>query len=172
MDDNGLADGALFIGGQRDRLGSAAAKDGAVAGSEPGRERRSGGSGIVVGDGCFDGDGGCGRGRCGPGSRGGRVQGHRRDLRMYEKSIFGDMEVIVFIEPYMPVNAGAFIKPAFILGGIHADGEDIVAAKAQVIGEIAGEAAIAAGVITKIKAVDPNLAVAVYAVEADDKAPA
>ena len=79
------------------------------------------------------------------------------------------MGVLVLVEPHVPIDARAFIKPTFILGGVHADDDDVVAVVIDEVGDVVGHADVAAGVGAKVKAVDPNLGIAEHPIKLDLK---
>ena len=74
------------------------------------------------------------------------------------------VEWIGFDEPDVSVDAGAFIKPAFLAGGIHADGDDVVPAVIEKLTEVIAEAVVAAGFVAKVMSVDPDPGITVNAV--------
>src|ERR1700743_3076434 len=96
-------------------------------------------------------------------------RGKTLDIGMYEQTILRNMKVIVLIQPDMPVNAGSFIIPAFILGSIHTDGHHIFLSVPDISGDVTGKAAITAGIGAAIKTVDPDFAVPIDAIELNDK---
>ena len=70
-----------------------------------------------------------------------------------------------FCKPYMPVDAGSFIEPAFFHGRVNAHGNNIVAAVIKVIGNVVTEADVAAVFGAKIKTIDPNNRIAEHTVK-------
>ncbi len=106
----------------------------------------------------------------------GRILIDKRRLNRYSRRIIqgvavnkdaitGKMEIVVFIQPYMAVNARAFVKPPFVLGSVDAYSNYVVPVEIQVIRYIVRHPAIAAGVVAEVDAVDPYLTVAEDAVE-------
>jgi hypothetical protein len=60
----------------------------------------------------------------------------------------------------MAVNAGAFIKPAFILAGIRPDYDGVFSGEVEEVRDIVGRAAIAAEMTAHITVVDPDFTIA------------
>src|SRR6185437_2195252 len=107
---DGLGKRSGFVGTQRHGLDRGAAKQPAVAAVEIGGNVGCRGNSVVVSDGGFNGD----RSRRGT------------NFGMYVKAVFGNVDVVVFIEPYMTIDTRPFVIPPFVLGGIHTNDEDIV----------------------------------------------
>ncbi len=84
----------------------------------------------------------------------------------------GDVERIGFDEPDVAIDSGAFVPPAFVVGGVGAEGEDIFFAVVEIVGEVVAEGGVAAGVAAEAVAVDPDDGVAEDAVEFDGDAAA
>ena len=76
------------------------------------------------------------------------------------------MKGMGFLQPYVPVDAGAFIEPAFFQGGIGPYGEEVLAAVIDVLGEVVDLCGIAAGLVAQVEAVKPDAGVAEDAVKA------
>ena len=91
------------------------------------------------------------------------------EIGVSKNAIGGNVRVLVLVEPNVPIDARAFIKPAFILGGVHADDDDVVAVIIDEVGDVVGHADVATGVGTEVKAVDPNLGIAENAIKLDLK---
>ncbi len=79
----------------------------------------------------------------------------------------GDMDGVGDGEPDVAVDAGTFVEPAFLAGGVDADDEFIFLAGEGVFGDVEVEAGVAAGVAAEAMAVEPDEGVAEDAVEGE-----
>ncbi len=86
-----------------------------------------------------------------------------------KNAIAGDVGVLVLVEPHVPIDARSFIKPAFVLGGVYAHYNDVVAVVIDEVGDVVGHADVATGVGAEVKAIDPNLGIAENAIKLDLK---
>src|SRR5260370_27879126 len=78
---------------------------------------------------------------------------------MYKYPILCNVHVLIRVKPYMTVNARPLIIPTFVLRSIHPHGQYILSVKPYIIRNIKFKSAVAAGIPTQVKTVDPNLAV-------------
>src|ERR1700754_2905415 len=69
------------------------------------------------------------------------------------------MGLVYDIQPRMPVDARAFIKPALILAGIGPYHHRVLSMHPQKIGDIIRRSAIPAEMATQVTVVDPDFAV-------------
>src|SRR5687767_190979 len=86
---------------------------------------------------------------------------------MNEYSIGFNMQIIILVQPGMPVDTGTFVEPSFILCGIHPDHQNIVPVKIDIISNIISNTEVTALVVAEIKTIDPNMCIPEYAVELD-----
>ena len=84
---------------------------------------------------------------------------------MCKNAVIGNMGIVECIQPHVPVNARAFVEPAFVLRCIGPDHQHIIRPKTQKIGYIVGYSDVAAFVVAEVKAIDPELRIAENAVE-------
>ena len=75
-----------------------------------------------------------------------------------------------FIQPDMAVDAGAFVEPAFELGGVDFQGNGVGTVEADDVGDIGAEGGVPAFVAGDDPAVDPDSGVAVGPVELEPDA--
>src|ERR1700722_13448651 len=77
-----------------------------------------------------------------------------------------DVYWVEYVQPRMPVNAGARVPATVCLFGVvDADRNDIVSAEVQMIGELIDKRNVTIGPVAEMMAVNPNVAVLVDAVE-------
>src|SRR5450631_2296419 len=84
---------------------------------------------------------------------------------MNEEAAIGYVKVIKLIQPYMAVNSCTFIKPSFILGGIYAHYQHIVAIKANEVGYFVSDTDITTQIIAEVDSIDPDTGIPEYSVE-------
>src|ERR1700754_666257 len=75
------------------------------------------------------------------------------------------MGLVYDIQPRMPVDARAFIKPALILTGISPHHHRVLSMHPEEVGDIVGRSAISAEMSPQVTIVDPDLAVPENAVK-------
>src|SRR5664279_3965999 len=73
------------------------------------------------------------------------------------------------VQPDMTVNARTFIVPSFILRGIYPHDQHIFFSETDIIADIIGNTTITAGIGAQVISIDPDLALAVNAVELNYK---
>lgn len=83
----------------------------------------------------------------------------------HEHAILRQMQRVGLLQPHMPVNAGAFVKPAFAQRGIHADGDDVGLAVVEHFAEVDFEAAVAARVTADDVSIAEHDALTEHAIE-------
>ena len=88
----------------------------------------------------------------------------RAPLRHVQRRGFG--------QPDMPVDARPLIEPPLLHRGVHPDGNDIVAAVIEIVGQFVTETGVSAGLAAEVEAVDPHDRIAKHPVELDADAPA
>jgi hypothetical protein len=84
-------------------------------------------------------------------------------------ALFGNVEVIITIQPRMAINARAFIEPALILTGIGPDDDDVFFIEPDKISDIIGGSAITAEMTAEITVIDPYFTVPEDPIKLDDK---
>ena len=75
------------------------------------------------------------------------------------------MQIIIHIQPYVPVNPGSFIKPTFNLGSIDTYCYDIFLIELYKIGNIIPYSVIATHIASEIDPVNPETTLPEYPVE-------
>ena len=83
------------------------------------------------------------------------------------RAVAHDVQRIGLGQPDVPVDARAFVEPAFELRRVDAHRQHVLAAVVGKVGDVVGEAGVAAFVAADDVAVDPDEAVAEHAVELD-----
>ncbi len=93
-------------------------------------------------------------------------------LRGDESSPVSDVQGIGFHQPDVAVDACALVKPAFVLGGIHAHHQNVFATVVGEVRYVVAEWRVAAQVASEIVPVERHDGVAEHAVEFDRQPPA
>src|SRR5664279_1747377 len=75
---------------------------------------------------------------------------------MDEQSSVCNVGIIKLIQPYVTVNARAFIKPSFILGGIYTHDEGVIAIEADIICDVISGTDITTQVVSQVESIDPD----------------
>lgn len=95
--------------------------------------------------------------------------GSALEIGVGKNAISGDVGILVLVEPHMSINARTLVKPTFVLGSVYPDYDDVVAVVIDEVGDVIGHADVTTGVGAEVKAIDPNLGIAEYAIKLDLK---
>ena len=87
------------------------------------------------------------------------------DIRLHEHAVLGNVYRSVFQEPYMPVYAGPFVEPSFILARVHADYNHVFLAVPHIICYVVAELGITAQIGPQVMSVQPDARIPEYTVE-------
>ena len=90
----------------------------------------------------------------------------RSQPAVYKNAEGSHMHGRCLLQPYMPINAGAFVEPALLERSVHADGDKVLAAVIQILRDVIHLSGIAAGLVPQPETVHPDVGTAENAVEA------
>ena len=84
---------------------------------------------------------------------------------MDKNAVCCNVEIVVLIEPNMLVNSSTFVEPTFKLRSICTNHQHVVAIKIDVVCDIVRNTDITTLVIAYKNAIEPNVGIAIYAIE-------